>query len=64
MALWGDYYLDIQDARDLYLRRPSGAAGSATLRPNGDVNAAFSIRRRPCSSAAQDLFYLPTPKRR
>ena len=50
---WGDYYLDVQDARDLYyLLMALGAAGSATRQGfNGDLMRRWArSRRRPCSS--------------
>jgi homoserine O-acetyltransferase len=41
---WGDYYLDIQDARDLYYRLMAGGRGWVGDTPgfNGDLNAALS----------------------
>jgi homoserine O-acetyltransferase len=40
---WGDYYLDIQDARDLYYRLMAGGRGWVGDSPgfNGDLNAAL-----------------------
>jgi homoserine O-acetyltransferase/O-succinyltransferase len=41
---WGDYYLDIQEARDLYYRLMAGGRGWLGDSPgfNGDLNAALS----------------------
>jgi homoserine O-acetyltransferase len=60
---WGDYYLDIQDARDLYyLRKAFGRSWLGdTPGFNGDVNAALrSIKAQALFiGSPQDLFYLP-----
>src|SRR4029450_5197565 len=60
---WGDYYLDIQDARDLYyLRKAFGRSGLGdTPGFNGDVNAALrSIKAKALFiGSPQDQFYLP-----
>jgi homoserine O-acetyltransferase len=46
---WGDYYLDVQDARDLYYRAVAGGRGWLGDTPgfNGDLNAVLrSIKAR------------------
>ena len=60
---WGDYYLDVQDARDLYYRAVAGGRGWLGDTPgfNGDLNAALrSIRARTLFILSpQDLIYPP-----
>ena len=65
---WGDYYLDIQDARDLYYRMMASGSGWVGDTPgfNGDVNAVLrSIKAKTlfiCSP--QDQFLSAAPDRR
>jgi homoserine O-acetyltransferase len=52
---WGDYYLDIQDARDLYYRMMAAGRGWVGDTPgfNGDLDAALgSIKARQTHSSA------------
>jgi homoserine O-acetyltransferase len=60
---WGDYYLDIQDARDLYYRLMAFGRGWVGDTPgfNGDVNAALgSIKARTLFLVnPQDQFFPP-----
>ena len=60
---WGDYYLDIQDARDLYYRVMAAGSGWVGDTPgfNGDLNAALgSIKAKRCSSTTRATSsYLP-----
>jgi homoserine O-acetyltransferase len=60
---WGDYYLDIQDARDLYYRLMAFGRGGVGDTPgfNGDVNAALgSIKAKTLFIVSpQDQFFPP-----
>ena len=60
---WGDYYLDIQDARDLYYRMMAAGSGWAGDTPgfNGDFNAVLrSIKAKTLFIYnIRDQFYLP-----
>ena len=60
---WGDYYLDIQDARDLYYLRKHCGRGWVGDTPgfNGDLNAALrSIKAKTLFIYnPRDQFYLP-----
>ncbi len=60
---WGDYYLDIQDARDLYHRLIALGRGWVGDTPpfNGDLNAALrSIKAKTLFLfSPQDQFYTP-----
>jgi homoserine O-acetyltransferase len=60
---WGDYYLDVQDARDLYYRAIANGRGWVGDTPgfNGDLNAALgSIKAKTLFIYnPRDLFYLP-----
>jgi homoserine O-acetyltransferase len=60
---WGDYYLDIQDARDIYYLVKSGGHGSLRDTPgfNGDLNAVLrSIKAKTVFIGnPQDLTLVP-----
>jgi homoserine O-acetyltransferase/O-succinyltransferase len=60
---WGDYYLDVQDARDLYYRRMAIVSGWVGDTPgfNGDFSAALrSIKARTLFVASpHDQFFAP-----
>jgi homoserine O-acetyltransferase len=60
---WGDYYLDVQDARDLYYLAMASGRGWVGDTPgfNGDLNAALaSIKARTLFIYnPRDQFYLP-----
>ena len=60
---WGEYYLDIQDARDLYYRMMAAGSGWAGDTPgfNGDFNAVLrSIKAKTLFIYnVRDQFYLP-----
>ena len=60
---WGEYYLDIQDARDLYYRMMAAGSGWIGDTPGfgGDVNAALgSIQARTLFLySSYDQFFLP-----
>jgi homoserine O-acetyltransferase len=59
---WGEYYLDIQDARDLYYRMMAAGSGVGdTPGFHGDMNAALaSIKARTLFIYnPRDQFYLP-----
>jgi homoserine O-acetyltransferase len=60
---WGDYYLDIQDARDLYYLAQSSGLGWVGDTPgfDGDVNAVLrSIKAKVLFiGSPRDQFYLP-----
>jgi homoserine O-acetyltransferase len=62
---WGDYYLDIQDARDLYYLLMSFGRGWVGDTPgfNGDVNAALaSIKARALFIFSPQDQFIPPPK--
>lgn len=60
---WGDYYLDVQDARDLYYRAMAWGRGWVGDTPgfNGDLNAVLgSIKTKTLFIySPSDQFYLP-----
>ncbi len=60
---WGDYYLDVQDARDLYYRAIANGMGWVGDTPgfNGDLNAALgSIKANTLFIySLHDQFFLP-----
>ncbi len=60
---WGDYYLDVQDARDLYYRSKAGGRGWLGDTPgfNGDLTAVLrSIKARSLFILSpQDQFFPP-----
>jgi homoserine O-acetyltransferase len=60
---WGDYYLDVQDARDLYYRAMASGRGWIGDTPgfNGDLNAVLgSIKAKTLFIYnPRDQFYLP-----
>jgi homoserine O-acetyltransferase len=60
---WGDYYLDVQDARDLYYRAMAGGRGWLGDTPgyNGDVSAVLrAIKARTLFLLSpQDQFFPP-----
>jgi homoserine O-acetyltransferase len=60
---WGDYYLDVQDARDLYYRAMAWGRGWVGDTPgfNGDLNAALSSIKAKVLFiySPRDQFHLP-----